>query len=415
MKNNLTRITSRLYNTPHLINGSSLENILHVLEPRLKSGAFDLKNGNLFQAEEKDDYEAPAGIAVIQVYGSLVRKASMMEAECGLCSYDSISKQLSDALADSTIKGIMLDIDSPGGEASGCFDLADEIYQARQSKPVWACANEEAFSAAYAIASSAQKIYIPRTGGAGSVGVVAAHIDQSERDKQIGLKWTFIHAGDRKVDGNPHEPIKDEALNSIQSEVDRLYGLFVDTVARNRNMSSDEVRGTEAGLYFGENAVSAKLADKVGTMKDALLDMSAFLQSNVNNQNPITLKNNTKGIKMENENQEVEAVEADAVEEKVEEIQATVSEKFSYDMDQISEITELCEIANKKDLAIDFMKKQMSVADVRKALLNQKASSASADEISSIVPVASIESKPVSNLTAAQIFEMRKNQIKNKG
>jgi signal peptide peptidase SppA len=172
------------------------------------------------------------------------------------------------------VKGILLDIDSPGGEAGGVFDLADKIFAARKVKPIWAVANDEAFSAAYAIAAAADKIYLSRTGGVGSVGVIAVHLDQSMAEADAGLKYTAVFAGEHKNDLSPHEPLSDPARAQLQAEVDRVYALFTESVARMRGLDLAAVKATEAALYFGEQSLAVGLADRIGTMGDALSDLT---------------------------------------------------------------------------------------------------------------------------------------------
>jgi ClpP class serine protease len=101
------------------------------------------------------------------------------------------------ALVDASITGILLDIDSPGGEAGGVFELAQRVRAANAVKPVWAVASDSAFSAAYAIASAASRIYVSQTGGVGSIGVIAMHVDQTARDAQDGYRFTAVTAGAR--------------------------------------------------------------------------------------------------------------------------------------------------------------------------------------------------------------------------
>jgi signal peptide peptidase SppA len=174
------------------------------------------------------------------------------------------------ALDDSKVNSILLDIDSPGGEVSGLFDLVDFISESRNEKPIYAIANDYAFSAAYAIASAASKIFVNRTSGVGSIGVIATHVDVSEFDKKEGIKYTTIFAGDRKNDLSPHEPISGDALSDLQKEVDRLYGMFVATVARNRNITTTQIRATQAALYYGTDALSLGLADEVANFNKCL-------------------------------------------------------------------------------------------------------------------------------------------------
>ena len=145
-------------------------------------------------------------IAVIPVYDSLVFRTLGLRALSGLTSYEDIRGRFREARDDSSVEGILFDIDSHGGEEAGLFDLVDEIHEARGEKPIMAVANEMAYSAAYAIASAADEIYLPRTGGVGSIGVVALHVDQSSYDAQKGFKYTYIYAGSHKIDYSPRPP-----------------------------------------------------------------------------------------------------------------------------------------------------------------------------------------------------------------
>ena len=203
----------------------------------------------------------PKGIAIIRIYGVLTKKTEAFDHILDMTSYENIHEEIESALEDKSIETILLDIDSPGGKVNGVFDLADFIYESRAKKRIIAMANDDAYSAAYAIASSAEKVFVSRTSGVGSIGVIASHIDQSGFDERQGIKYTTIFAGSRKNDLNPHEPMTSESLGSLQKEVDRLYEMFVQLIARNRGLSIEKIRSTEAGLYFGEKAVEIGLAD----------------------------------------------------------------------------------------------------------------------------------------------------------
>ncbi|WP_353273340.1 S49 family peptidase [Wolbachia endosymbiont (group A) of Agelastica alni] len=205
------------------------------------------------------------GIAVIPIHGILTKNSEAFDDVLGMTSYEKIREEIEEALIDKEVETIILDIDSPGGEVNGLFDLADFIYSARESekKRIVAIANDDAYSAAYAIASSAEKVYVSRTSGVGSIGVIASHIDQSGFDEKQGIKYTTVFAGSRKNDLNPHEPITSESLESLQGEVDRLYEMFLQLIARNRNLSTEKIKSTEAGLYFGEKAIEIGLADGI--------------------------------------------------------------------------------------------------------------------------------------------------------
>jgi signal peptide peptidase SppA len=179
---------------------------------------------------------------------------------------------------DPDVKGVALVCDTPGGMVAGNFDLVDRIAAWPDRKPLWGFAHESAYSAGYSIISTADKIWVSRSGGVGSIGVVTSHVDWSEWNKEFGLKITYIFAGAHKVDGNPDEPLPDDVKNRIQARIDATYDVFVSTVARNRpQLSEAEVRATEALTFSASEAVSNKLADAIGPFDDALADFSATL------------------------------------------------------------------------------------------------------------------------------------------
>lgn len=220
-----------------------------------------------------------AGIAVVPIIGPLVTRGDWLTSLLGASDYGEIASAVEAALADPSARAVLLEIDSPGGEVGGLFDLVDRLVSLREAaqKPLWAVANESALSAAFAIASVADRLYVTRTAEVGSIGVVAIHVDESVADVMAGLKWTLVHAGDRKIDGNAHEPLSDAAFSAIKADVDALHADFVALVARNRSMSPDAVRATEAAIYRGQRGIEAGLADKLGTVDLALADLTRAL------------------------------------------------------------------------------------------------------------------------------------------
>lgn len=212
---------------------------------------------------------SPEGAATIPVRGVLLARGWSW-----FMTYEDIGAAVALAVEDSNVKSVVLDIDSPGGEVEGCFDLVDKIFALRGKKPITAIVNESAYSAAYAIASAADKIYMPRTAGVGSIGVICEHWDYSELLKQAGIAVTAIFAGSHKNDFSPWEPLTDEQKGWLQKWVDASYAIFVSAAARNRGMSEEKVRATQAGIFFGQDAVGAGLADGVMPAEDALAKAS---------------------------------------------------------------------------------------------------------------------------------------------
>jgi signal peptide peptidase SppA len=272
----LPHLAGRLYGTPLLVARAKLDVILGALGPRLAGQALSF-DGEAVPAATVE--VTPDGIAIIPVIGTLVARSGYLGAASGLTAYSDIAETIEAAATDPGARAILLDVDSSGGEVGGLFDLVDHIQAIRSQcgKPIWAVADEAALSAAYAIACTADRIYVTQTGEVGSIGVVAVHRDESGADAQAGLAWTFVHAGAAKVDGNPHQPLSDSARATLQADVDALYGKFTTLVAERRRLSPEAIRATEAAVYRGDQAVAAGLADKVGTLRVALADLGAVL------------------------------------------------------------------------------------------------------------------------------------------
>jgi ClpP class serine protease len=235
-------------------------------------------------ADIEDDDEGPeaydlvVGVAIITISGMIVQKLGTLRPAAGYTGCDGIRMAFLTALQDPAVRAIALSIDSPGGEVAGCFDLVDTIHRARGSKPIWAILNENACSAAYAIASAADRITIPRTGRAGSIGIITMHIDFSRALAKGGLAITMLQFGDRKADGNQVEPLSQRARAGYQAEADTLGRLFVATVARNRGLPAARVSATEAATYLGPVAVANCLADAVLPADAALADLVRSLR-----------------------------------------------------------------------------------------------------------------------------------------
>lgn len=227
-------------------------------------------------ASDQRRYEVVAGAAFIPICGVLVHDKTWWSWD--EMSYDEIANSIASAMVDPEVKGIILVINSPGGEVAGCFDLCDAIYQLRGTKPMIAVVDEAAFSAAYAIASSADMIILPRTGGVGSVGVITMHIDITKMLVDAGVKVTTIQFGDRKADGQPTTELSDEAREILQTEIDKLGEMFVSLVARNRGIKRSTVRATQAGCFTGDDAVAIGFADEVMPAAEAVVSFIQELQ-----------------------------------------------------------------------------------------------------------------------------------------
>ncbi|MCX7178775.1 MAG: S49 family peptidase [Proteobacteria bacterium] len=217
----------------------------------------------------------PAGVAVIPITGTLVHRGSQLDSASGLTSYTALENMVSTAAGDADVKGILLEVDSPGGQAAGVFDLGEKIRAL--AKPVWASVNEMALSGGYVLAAAADKVMITKSARVGSIGVIALHVDQSQKNAKTGYRYTAIHAGAKKNDGTPHAPLSDSARGDMQSMVDGLYVHFVDYVAQMRGLNPVAVRSTEAGVVSGQAAIDAGLADGIMSFNDTLAAFEAVV------------------------------------------------------------------------------------------------------------------------------------------
>jgi len=186
-----------------------------------------------------------------------------------------IERDIRAALVDPSVEQIIQIVDSPGGTVDGTFELSDFVYANRETKPVITLASGSMYSAAYGIGSSAKKVFLSSlAAGAGSIGVVAAHEDWSKAEERMGVKTTEIYAGKYKRAASQYRPLDEEGKKSIQDEVDHLYSVFVDAVARNRGVSSEEVLGRMStdvkSAFIGSQAIEAGLVDGVATLNDLI-------------------------------------------------------------------------------------------------------------------------------------------------
>lgn len=214
-------------------------------------------------------------IGVINLSGAMVNRPMPGASGPGPVSYAAVRDFFDELLNDDAVTSIILRLDTPGGMASGCFDLVDHIFEARGRKPMYALVDDHAYSAGFALASACDEIWVSRTGGVGSVGVVRFHHDWSGNNAQIGLKVTPLFAGARKVDFNPNFPLSEEAHAEAMADLEDMYTLFVDTVARNLDMQAEAVRATEAACYRGQAAVAVGFATRLGTWHDLIAHLGA--------------------------------------------------------------------------------------------------------------------------------------------
>ena len=226
-------------------------------------------------ANEQQAYTVQAGgVAVLPIEGVIAPKANLFVRVSGGASAQMLARQVESAMADSRVRALLLQIDSPGGSVLGTPELAQAIYEMAAEKPIVAVSDGTMASAAYWIGSAANAVYITGpTVNVGSIGVVATHDYSPRRD---GGQTVEITAGRYKRMASDSRPLDAEGQAYLQEKVDYLYGVFVDAVARNRGTDAASVieRMADGRVFIGQQAINAGLVDGVSTM-DALIEQMA--------------------------------------------------------------------------------------------------------------------------------------------
>jgi capsid assembly protease len=218
-------------------------------------------------------------VAVIPLTGVLTPRASLLSflfgGGGGLVDFRDMFRE---AVNSPDVGAIVLDVDSPGGLIDLVPETAAEVRAARGAKPIVAVVNTMAASGAYWIACQADELVVTPSGVAGSIGVYMVHEDWSGWNEQQGIVPTYISAGKYKVEGNPDQPLSEEAAADWQREADDLYGLFVADVAAGRGVSEDQVRsgyGQGRTVRPAARVLEAGLADRVDTLENVIGELLA--------------------------------------------------------------------------------------------------------------------------------------------
>jgi len=283
---NFPRVRRALAEVPWAIHPAAFEAIVEVVERRaagihLEAGEIEARTEAARRPREAQG-GAPGAIAVLPIFGTLSHRMHLMQnVSSSGTSSEALLLQLRALVADPNVGAIILDIDSPGGSVFGITELADAVYAAREVKPVVAVANSMAASAAYWVGSQASELVVTPSGEVGSIGVFGVHVDRSKELEQEGLKVTYVFAGRHKIEGNPYEPLADEAREYEQSRVDEIYADFTKSVARGRGVSQAKARGEEFGegrMIGARRAVEVGLADRVDTLQATIERLAKKLE-----------------------------------------------------------------------------------------------------------------------------------------
>lgn len=251
-----------------------------ILPSALETAVASVEAGLPVEAAAKRPMSRAGAVAIVPLQGVLRQKGSTFMDELfgdGGGSTERFAANIRRLAADESIGTIVLDVHSPGGEVFGTQEAADAVWEARQSKKVVAVINSLGASAAYWIASQAHEIIASPSSLTGSIGIIAIHQELSKAAEMAGVGITIMSAGKLKAEINDFEPLTDEAKAGIQHQLDEYYAQFVAAVARGRKVSQASVKAGfgQGRVLTSKDAVSAGLADRIGTMRDVIGGLGA--------------------------------------------------------------------------------------------------------------------------------------------
>lgn len=225
----------------------------------------------------------PVAVAVVPLYGTIVPRDTDGMATSGAATAESFAAQVAAAAADPRVGGIVLDIDSYGGNAQGVPEAADAVAAASAVKPVVAVANHAAASAAYWIASAAGELVVTPSGEVGSIGVLSMHEDITRALEAAGIKQTLIQSSisPHKGEMHPQSPLSEDTRAALQARVDAVAERFVGAVARGRGVSRERVLADFGGgrMLAADRALAVGMVDRIGTLDAEIARLAERIQA----------------------------------------------------------------------------------------------------------------------------------------
>lgn len=230
----------------------------------------------LSPATERAVARKPGGVAVIPVKGVISNRVSIWDLLFGggVTPPSWIVRQVKRAVDDEGVKAVVLEYDTPGGSVFGVPEAASALAALKGKKPIVAHVTGSCASAGYWLASAQDEISANPSAILGSIGVYMVHEDASKFWEEIGVKTTFIKAGQYKVEGNEYEPLTVEGEAHLQEMVDDYMALFIDSVAKGRGVTTADARSERFGqgrAYVAARCVQRGLADRVRSMDETLI------------------------------------------------------------------------------------------------------------------------------------------------
>jgi signal peptide peptidase SppA len=283
------RLRAQVFNTPLMIDGARAVAMLGAVGERIAGAPLLLQgddrqmgvlSGRLDRRVERGQmaaYPNVEGVAIIEVEGTLVEKGAWIGMDCGETSYEGLRMQVERVRRDASVKAVVLEVDSFGGQVSGCFETAAALRRLAAEKPMIAILSSHACSAAYLLASQASRIVMPEFGFAGSIGAITFHLDVSRQLDEAGVTVTVISSGAHKSDFTPVSPLPEDVAARARADLDSVRARMAEVIgaARGKRLDAAAALATEAICLSGANALKAGMVDALGDPHEAF---AAFAQ-----------------------------------------------------------------------------------------------------------------------------------------
>lgn len=208
-------------------------------------------------------------IAIVKIQGAISSDSMKIPFQTSIATSSKIVEYLEAAEESKAIKGIILEINSPGGTVLASKDIADKVKSIE--KPVVALIRDMGTSGGYWVASAADKIVADPMSVTGSIGVISAYLEFSELFEKYGITYEGLKSGELKDIGSPFKKLTDKERNVLQGKLDRIHEYFIKEVSANRKLSEADTRELATGVYFlGEEAKELGLVDYLGNRELAI-------------------------------------------------------------------------------------------------------------------------------------------------
>lgn len=204
-------------------------------------------------------------IAVIPIRGVITSSPSFLAEST---TPDDVLSMIRNVQEDRSVRGVLFEIDSPGGSVVASREMAHAVKNLDKPKVCWL--GDMATSGAYWIASACDHVMADPLSLTGSIGATASYIELSKLFEKYGITYEQITSGERKDMGSPFRNLTKEERKKLQYMVDEIFKYFLDEIKESRHLSEEQVEKISTGdVFLGKDAINLGLVDSLGTIQDA--------------------------------------------------------------------------------------------------------------------------------------------------